>query len=141
MIDIEIIETKIDIILTNLAYLEKIKASDKKIFMNSFEKKQATKHSLQEAIEASLDIANHLISEHGWKRAETYSEMFNELHQHQIIDKTLMGSLSDMARFRNLLVHQYGRIDEERVWAIVQEDLDDFELFVEKIEAYLQKIT
>ena len=140
MIDEEIIESKIDIILTNLSYLETVRLSDKTVFFYSFEKKQATKHSLQEAIEASLDIANHLIAEQGWNRAETYAEMFQELHNHQIIDKPLMESLSDMARFQNLLVHRYGTIDEQRVWSILQEDLDDFSLFVKNIESFLQHI-
>ena len=42
-----------------------------------------------------------------------------------------------MARFRNLLVHRYGTIDDERVWMIMQENLDDFELFIKKIEAFI----
>lgn len=87
MIDVEIVEGKIDIILTNLHYLDQIKSSDKKVFLDSFEKIQATKHSLQESIEASIDIANHLISEHGWRRAETYADMFQRLFGHDIINK------------------------------------------------------
>ncbi|MFO8077083.1 MAG: DUF86 domain-containing protein, partial [Thermoplasmatota archaeon] len=138
MIDEELIEAKIDIILTNYSYLETVRSTDKTDFLGSFEKKQATKHSLQEAIEASLDIANHFIAEQGWNRAETYAEMFQELYKHQIIDKSLMESLSDMARFRNLLMHRYATIDEQRVWSILQEDLDDFALYVKKIESFLQ---
>ncbi len=141
MIDEELIETKIDIILTNYSYLETVRSSDKTDFLGSFEKKQASKHSLQEAIEASLDIANHFIAEQGWNRAETYAEMFQELYKHQIIDKSLMESLSDMARFRNLLMHRYATIDEQRVWSILQEDLDDFALYVKKIESFLQNKT
>ena len=39
MIDEEIIESKIDIILTNLSYLETVRSSDKTVFFHSFEKK------------------------------------------------------------------------------------------------------
>ncbi len=79
MIDRELIESKIDIIMKNLEYLEEIKNIDIEDFLGSFEKKQATKHSLQEVIEAFLDIANHMISSEGWPRAETYTEMFEHL--------------------------------------------------------------
>ncbi|HMA83054.1 MAG TPA: DUF86 domain-containing protein [Candidatus Thermoplasmatota archaeon] len=137
MIDVEIIEAKIDIIFTNLSYLAQVKKVDKKEYLDSYEKMQATKHSLQESIEACLDIANHLISEQGWVRAETYADMFLRLNEHNIIDSELKDSLSDMARFRNLLVHRYGAIDDERVWMIIQENLDDFELFIKKIEAFI----
>lgn len=49
-----------------------------------------------------------------------------------------MNSLSDMARFRNLVVHGYGTVDTERLWLIVQENLKDFEVYIKKIQTYLQ---
>lgn len=137
MIDYEIIESKIDIILKNLNYLEEVKAFSKKEFLQSFQRIQASKHCLQESIEASLDIANHLIAGNGWQRAETYSDMFHILHDHQVIDKNLLEKLTDMARFRNLLVHRYGTFDDERLWTIIQEDIDGISDFVKKIEQYL----
>ena len=103
---IDIIEGKIDIILSNLDYLDDVKTVSKKDFISSFEKVQASKHSLQESFEASLDIANHLISSNSWKRAETYANMFLRLFENQVINKGLMEKLSAMARFRNILVHR-----------------------------------
>ena len=49
-----------------------------------------------------------------------------------------MNSLSNVARFCNLLVHRYGTVDEERIWLILQDNLGDFELFIKKIEVYLE---
>lgn len=140
MIDEELIEAKIDIILTNLEYLDQVKNGSKKEFLHSFERIQATKHSLQESIEACIDISNHLISENVWVRAETYSDMFFRLYEQKVIDENLKDSLSDMARFRNLLVHRYGKIDDERIWTILQEDLKDFELFISKIERFISSL-
>lgn len=137
MIDEELIESKIDIILRNLEYLDDVKGIDKDNFLGSFEKIQATKHSLLEAIEASLDISNHLISGEGWEKAETYSEMFERLYQHDVIGGSLKDRLGSMARFRNLLVHRYGEIDDKRLWHILKERLDDIYTFIEKIEAFL----
>ena len=101
---------------------------------------QASKHSLQESIEASLDIANHLISSNGWKRAETYADMFLRLFENQVINKDLMEKLSAMARFRNILVHRYGSFDDERLWLILQEDIKDIAVFVREIERFLKHI-
>ncbi len=42
-----------------------------------------------------------------------------------------------MARFRNMLVHVYWAVDYERVYAILQEDLDDLRAFVRAIGALL----
>ncbi|MCD6573569.1 MAG: DUF86 domain-containing protein, partial [Thermoplasmata archaeon] len=125
MIDKSLIERKIDIILENLKYLQDVKEIQKDSFLASFEKIQATKHSLQESIEACIDIANHVIASMGFERAETYADMFERLAENGIIDKKLRDKLMNMAKFRNLLVHAYGKIDIERLWEILQEDLED----------------
>ncbi len=139
MIDRELVESKIDIVMKNMEYLDEVKAMDKEDFLKSFEKKQATKHSLQEVIEVILDIANHMISGNGWERAETYAEMFERLYDYNVIDEDLKDRLADMARFRNLLVHRYGVIDETRLFCIIKEDLSDIHLFIEKIYRYMEE--
>ena len=139
MIDDELIESKIDLIFKNLDYLNEISKIDETEFLSSFEKIQASKHSLQEAIESSLDIANHIISSQGWERAETYSDMFERLYEEEVLEKDLNKRLADMARFRNLLVHRYGKIDDRRLFRILNENIDDLHEFVEDIQIYLQQ--
>ncbi len=139
MIDDELIESKIDLILKNLDYLNEISKIDETEFLSSFEKIQASKHSLQEAIESSLDIANHIISSKGWERAETYSDMFERLYEEDVIEQGLNERLSEMARFRNLLVHRYGKIDDRRLFRILNENVDDLHEFVEEIQIYLEQ--
>ena len=38
-----------------------------------------------------------------------------------------------MAKFRNMVVHLYERIDEEEIYNIVQNHLDDFEYFIKQV--------
>lgn len=139
MIDQELIESKIDIILENLDYLENVKKVDEEEFLNSYEKIQATKHSLQEAIEASLDISNHIISAKNWNRAETYAKMFERLQEYGVINKDLEERLSNMARFRNILVHRYGKIDNKRIFKILNENSSDMYDFIKRIEKFLDE--
>ena len=134
MIDEELVERKKDIILEDLSYLE---AKD---FQNpDFESVQAVKYSLQEVIEACIDIANHLIASEELPRAEEYSEMFEVLGEEEVIDKDLASSLADMASFRNLLVHRYGDIDNQELETILENDLDDVRSFLEQIDEILKK--
>jgi uncharacterized protein YutE (UPF0331/DUF86 family) len=42
-----------------------------------------------------------------------------------------------MAKFRNLLVHQYGRIDTRRLFIIMSKDLEDVEEFIKSILSYI----
>jgi len=77
MIDKEIIEKKIDIISENMDYLREVSRTDLDASVSNFERIQATKHSLQEAIEACLDIANHIIAAEGFqgpKNMDSFSQ-------------------------------------------------------------------
>ncbi|WP_456468181.1 type VII toxin-antitoxin system HepT family RNase toxin [Archaeoglobus sp.] len=126
----EIIEGKIDVIQRNLDFLEEYKHIDEDTFLNSYKDVQAVKYSLLEIIEACLDIASHIISARGFERAESYAEMFDILGRRGIISKELA---EDMARFRNILVHGYAKVDNARVLEIVKTELSDVVEFVRQI--------
>ena len=49
-----------------------------------------------------------------------------------------MPTLREMARFRNLIVHDYARIDDARVYGILKKRLGDFDAFAEAIRVYLE---
>lgn len=137
MIDRDIIEGRIDIISENMDYLKEVRRTDLDSFSSDFEKIQATKHCLQEAIEACLDIANHIMSAEGFPRAEDYGQFFRVLAEKEVIGKDLAGRLARMAKFRNLLVHRYGLIKPEELHKILNEDLGDIEEYVREILTYI----
>ena len=135
----EIIEGKFDIIDRNLRFLEEIKILSPDQFVESYKDVQAAKYSLLEIIEACIDIANYIISAKGFRRAEEYSEMFKVLKEEGVIQKKLATKLEDMARFRNLLVHRYGEIDNRKVLEIIKRNLKDIEQFEKEIEKLIKR--
>ncbi len=50
----------------------------------------------------------------------------------------MLPTLLNMARFRNLLVHEYARIDDAQVYAILQQRLSDFDAFANSVRQYMQ---
>lgn len=44
-----------------------------------------------------------------------------------------------MAGFRNILVHHYLDVDIEKVYSVLQDELDHFLEFVKYVEKYLSK--
>ncbi|MEA1924552.1 MAG: DUF86 domain-containing protein [Candidatus Altiarchaeota archaeon] len=99
---------------------------------------QASKHSLQEVIEACLDIANHILAAEGFPRAEEYMQLFIILAGEGVIDESLGERLSRMAKFRNLLVHRYSRVSSGELYRILNEDLVDVEEFVKEILVFME---
>jgi uncharacterized protein YutE (UPF0331/DUF86 family) len=49
------------------------------------------------------------------------------------IDSHLANCLKRMARFRNLIVHLYWRVDNRRVYQIIHDDLGDLDAFRQQV--------
>ncbi|MFZ3384936.1 MAG: DUF86 domain-containing protein [Candidatus Methanoperedens sp.] len=137
MISNEVINAMVDLIEENLGLIEEIKMQGFESFSNNFRDIQAAKHSLQESIEACLDIGSHIIAENGFRRAEDYKDIYKVLEEQKIIDQGLSARLQEMAKFRNLLVHRYGKIDTKRIFIIMSEDIKDIKQFASTILKYI----
>ncbi len=129
----DILESKIDVIMRNVRFLQEYKTVSSEEFLRVYKDQQAAKYSLLETIEACIDIAAHIISKRGMERGESYADMFKILGNERVIDSELASRLTSMARFRNLLVHGYSKIDNLRVLQIIKERLIDIEEFVKQI--------
>ena len=83
--------------------------------------------NLHLAIECLLDIGNHVISDRGYPKPESYADIFRILNERGLIPDQLFADLEGMAAFRNVLVHDYLRLDREKVFGIVREKLESME--------------
>ncbi len=91
--------------------------------------RSGVKYDMVVGAEACIDLAEHVVALSGWPRPGTYAEAFAALSEHGVLDEVLARDLSDLARFRNLLVHGYASVDEERVLDLLQTRLGDFQRF------------
>ncbi len=139
-INIEMINGKFDIIERNLKFLEEYKQKTDKDFLNNFKDIQALKYSLLEMIEACIDIASHIIASNGYEKADTYSEMFEILGKYKIISNNLATNLSAMARFRNILVHSYDKIENIKILEFAKKETSDIQKYIKEIYEYTDKI-
>src|SRR5438105_4529823 len=80
-------------------------------------------HTLQMAIQATLDIASHIVSDERLGEPATNRELFDLLARHAWIDDGLSSQLRKMAGFRNILVHGYAEVDPLIVQDVVQNHL------------------
>lgn len=89
--------------------------------------------TLHIAIEACLDIGNHIISDEGFREPEDNRDVFKVLGENGIITESLQKRLQDMASFRNLIVHSYAKIDNEVVFGILKKRSSDIEAFIKAV--------
>jgi len=85
--------------------------------------------NLQRAIEATLDIAIHIVASEGLGLATTIKENFKMLRDAGIIDDKLMRKMQAMVGFRNIAIHDYTSIELDILKSILSNNLKDIEEF------------
>jgi uncharacterized protein YutE (UPF0331/DUF86 family) len=95
--------------------------------------------TLQMMIETCVDIASHIVSDRGMRTPASYADTFKVLSENAVIDPGLHADLDRMAKFRNVVVHQYEAVDAEIVLAILRKHLRDFERYRDAILACLKE--
>jgi uncharacterized protein YutE (UPF0331/DUF86 family) len=81
------------------------------------------------AIQEAIDLATHWVADEGWAVPTTYGAVFRVLAEHDVVEWDLAKRLGKAAGLRNLLAHQYGTIDFDRIYASASTDLDDLVTF------------
>jgi uncharacterized protein YutE (UPF0331/DUF86 family) len=89
--------------------------------------------TLQLAIEACSDIAGHVIADRRLRVPTTYAEAFEILGEVGILGAPTRDAMIRVARFRNILVHEYTRIDPALVTNVLQHHLQDLTAFLHAI--------
>jgi len=116
---------------------------EKEIFIQEDLYQASSERYLQMAIESCLNIGNRLISLYQFKKPvdtpETYADIFISMQRIGVVDDVFCQRLVKMAKSRNRLVHLYWEIDKETLYGFIQNDLDDFKLFEQKVVEYLNK--
>ena len=94
--------------------------------------------TLQMMIETCVDIASHIIADKGYRVPKSYSDTFKVLREEKIVSSKLFNSLEKMAKFRNIVVHHYDKVDAKIVVGILKKDLQDFMGYRDAIISFLK---
>lgn len=133
MVDKNLIMIKIDKIKEYLGYLQAVRKHSLAEFRNDPQIFGSAERFLHLAIECAIDIGNHIISDLHLQKPGSNREIFEILNENKLIGDDLRNSLCKMAQFRNILVHDYLKIDREIVFNILQHNLSDLEQFVTEV--------
>lgn len=94
--------------------------------------------TLHLAVEAVLDIGGHIISDERLGSPSFNSEIIEILAENNII-KENVDDYIEMAKFRNIIVHDYADIDPEILLKIVQEKTGDLKAIFKWYRDYTLK--
>jgi uncharacterized protein YutE (UPF0331/DUF86 family) len=107
-----------------------LSAGDDTVILGDWRLLGALKWHLLLAIEDAFSLCQQVVAGIGGTAPSAYAECFESLQQLGIIDQSLSERLRAMARFRNLLLHRYWEVDDQRVLTIARNDLGDLEMLI-----------
>ncbi len=133
----ELILTRCHEIEESLGRLEKIAEKQRSDFLEDRDAQDIACYRLLVAIEAALGLCYHVSAKALTKVPGEYAECFVILADAGLISRELSEGLQRMARFRNLLVHMYWKVDYGSVYEIIQNNLNDLRHFSKVVSALL----
>ncbi len=121
--------------INQLKELENIKKEE---YLKDWKIYHLVERCLHLSLETFLALGNMLISELSLRKPDSYSDIPNILFEKGILSYDLNFLLQDLARFRNVLVHEYLSINKEIVYEKFKEVPNILIRFLEEIKGFLK---
>ncbi len=139
MIDRELIEEHLQKMEEALARLKMYQDLSPEALNSDLGLQWILEKGLQVLIQNLLDIGAHILAG-GFKNDwDDYSQIIRKLGVHRVIPSDFAEEIKGMAGLRNILVHDYLRVDLEMLIEFVRYRLEDFLVFMRLIRGYLNK--
>jgi len=137
MLDREVISSKLRFLREYLEDLKEYENISLAAYQTSKKDQRFVERTLHLACECCLDIAAHLISRRGLREPRDNKDLFTVLYENKVIGEETCRSMVKMAKFRNIVVHDYARIDPGIVVGILKNDLNDLKCYAKEVLEYI----
>lgn len=137
---ISLINRKFKELEQNLIYLKQVSYGiSKENIKEDIIKYWGIERGIQICIEIVLDIANIIISYSDCHRPSSYRETILSLSELGVIPNSFAKELAKMVGFRNILVHDYVKEDEDIIVDILSNRLEDFIKYMNYINNWIKE--
>ncbi|MGQ9532537.1 MAG: type VII toxin-antitoxin system HepT family RNase toxin [Desulfotomaculales bacterium] len=133
MVDKELLTEKLRLLSEYIADLEEQKTISLAELRQNKLLRRYIERTLHLAVEACLDIGNHVIADLNLREPADYKDVMAVLTEAGYLPPAKLTDFKKMAQFRNVIVHDYARIDPEILYAILQNNIGDLRLFARAI--------
>ena len=133
MVDKDLILAKAGSVKSHLNRVLEKRNVDLDNFIKDIDRQESILFNIQTAVQNCIDIAAHIISEEGLGVPGSTTEMLYTLEKNGYLDNDLTQKMVKAVGFRNLIVHEYGKIELEQVYEIAQNDINDLNEYLKAI--------
>lgn len=136
--------TNIRVLLKKISKIEKyfqMVIKYRQFNKNEIEKNEERYGALQRYVyllcQATIDLAEAVISHYFYRLPGNYGEIFTILRENDLIGQDLEKKMIKMTGFRNVLAHAYGELDFEKFYEVIIKDIDDIKIFLKAVKEKL----
>ena len=129
MVDQTLILRKLAELEEYLGQIREFSSVSAEDYSGDWKTRRIVERTLQIMIELCIDIAGHIISDRRLRVPVSYADTFKSLAEAGLITPRISDIMEKMAKFRNIVVHQYENVDTEIVIMILRKHLEDFLAF------------
>jgi uncharacterized protein YutE (UPF0331/DUF86 family) len=130
VIDKDLVLTKAGNVKKHLRRVEKKAKTDLKTFLKDLDRQEIIAFNLEVAVQNCIDIAAHIIGAEGLGVPGSTAEMFYLLEENDYLSSEITEKMIKAVGLRNLIAHEYGRIDLEQIYKISQNDYKDLNTYL-----------
>jgi uncharacterized protein YutE (UPF0331/DUF86 family) len=133
VVDSDLILAKAGAVKSHLNRVFEKRNVDLKGFLEDIDRQESILFNIQVAVQNCIDIAAHIISENGLGVPGSMTEMIYLLEKHGYLTHDLAERMIKAVGFRNLIVHEYGKLELEQVYKIARDDITDLNEYLKAI--------
>ena len=130
MVDKDLVLIKAGNVKKHLKRVEKKAKTDLKTFLEDLDRQEIIAFNLEVAVQNCIDIAAHIIGAEGLGVPGSTAEMFYLLEENDYLSSEITEKMIKAVGLRNLIAHEYGKIDLKQIYKISQNDYKDLNTYL-----------
>ena len=130
MVDKDLVLTKAGNVKKHLRRVEKKAKTDLKTFLEDLDRQEIIAFNLEVAVQNCIDIAAHIIGAEGLGVPGSTAEMFYLLEENDYLNSEITEKMIKAVGLRNLIAHEYGKIDLNQIYEISRNDYKDLNTYL-----------
>lgn len=140
MVDERVIARKLELIEQYHGELrEKQKVLSREEFRQQTTQQRAVERMFENAIQACSDLAQHVATRAFDYDGTIAKEAVRVLYRQGVIDEETTETLVAAIGFRNVLAHEYGRVDIDAVYETLQTELDVYDAYSQQVAQWVRE--
>jgi uncharacterized protein YutE (UPF0331/DUF86 family) len=91
-------------------------------------------------VDAAIDVNTHIITRNKFESPDDYQGTFGILAKHKVIPFELASKIQDSVGLRNMMTHGYEKVQRQKMFDDIVNDIDQYFEYMKVIEDYVEKL-